>query len=1076
MTKKKKTLRAAVLASIFAMSICGWSNTVWAELNDTDNYLNVELDLDGYDSKVEIARTAGYSGSYVLKDGGWYAPDDKFYTYVAPDGSVGTTLFKYDTITVTMTNGASFVVVDNKNFNDKYKNYGANFDAFSKALDDKAVDHMSPGNAWFQNNSLKECAYNKVTVKDYITFLDDGSTSISGTKVASNETIADLLQDNVEFALDLVDTRMQWEEANRKENDKELKTRIDHIDISYNRDANTLTFATGRKDDNNEFVEERLIALKDTTLQANSNNDNEDKNYSALEIVNGGTDNGKLKMTVRDTDNNEISSVVSIGEAKITYNNQSQTIQDVIDDLSEGWTASVGSNQEQITAGETLNFAVEESQNLTIGMTTTNGVSTIKIGFSENPEFESVTVGTGVTAIDIGCAKDGVISVGTGANKVVIDGTSGTANIGKININGNASDGSATITGLTNTTLSWMNDENWEGVGRAATEEQLRAVQNNISTDIKNINKNNVTLITDNDNGDRNKHTWVVTQKEGGVDKSKEIKDYNTTNSSLSNTWSENESVSDNDNITITLTDSDGESVSTIIKDVAKASNMGDISDIKKDGTGNTNGNTVVNNINNIYYELDKGWDAQIDGVTVNKVKMGGVQNFETGTNIVLDKGDNGSIKISTKEEVDFIKVTTPELILKDEDKITNVKYDSEDNRITYGENVIATTNDGYNYVSDIVKAVEGEEGVYAKLNKTISVIGGVTDESKLTDGNIGVVTSQSVYGDNVEMVVKLSKDVSGLDTLESNTVTVKETLKVAETVEITKDGIDMNDTKIVNVKDGEVSKDSKDAVNGGQLYQEQQERIAGDNMLSNRLDKLGNRVDKVGAGAAALAALHPLDFDPDDKLSFSAGVGNYGGETATALGMFYRPTEKVMLSAAGTMGNGENMVNMGVTFALDKTNNVSNSRVAMAREIQDLREQVAALTALVTQLAGRSNPALQDVVMFPDVPENHWAYDYIEGLQKRGIVEGYPDGNFAGDRSMTRYEYAAMLYRALEKGFPVDSRLLDEFDAELGRIRVDRIKGLDDDANKVERVRVNQYEDRDDYGSKLIAVNAVKQ
>mgnify|MGYP003398144206 FL=1 len=175
------------------------------------------------------------------------------------------------------------------------------------------------------------------------------------------------------------------------------------------------------------------------------------------------------------------------------------------------------------------------------------------------------------------------------------------------------------------------------------------------------------------------------------------------------------------------------------------------------------------------------------------------------------------------------------------------------------------------------------------------------------------------------------------------------------------------------------------------------------------------------------------------------------------------------MHSAAGTMGNGENMVNMGVTFALDRKNNVSNSRVAMAREIQDLREQVAALTALVTQLAGRNNPVLIDTVMFPDVPENHWAYDYIEGLQRRGIVEGYPDGNFGGDRSMTRYEYAAMLYRALEKGFPVDSRLLDEFDAELGRIRIDRIKGLDDDANKVERVRVNDYEDRDDYGSKLV-------
>ena len=195
-------------------------------------------------------------------------------------------------------------------------------------------------------------------------------------------------------------------------------------------------------------------------------------------------------------------------------------------------------------------------------------------------------------------------------------------------------------------------------------------------------------------------------------------------------------------------------------------------------------------------------------------------------------------------------------------------------------------------------------------------------------------------------------------------------------------------------------------------------------------------------------------------------------GETAAALGAFYRPTEKVMFSVAGTMGNGENMVNAGVTFALDRKNNVSNSRVAMAHEIQDLRDQVAALTALVSQIAGKGNPLL-DTVMFPDVPENHWAYDYIDSLQKRGIIEGYPDGNFGGDRSCTRYEYAAMLYRALEKGFPVDGRLLKEFEAELGRIRIDRIKGADDDANKVERVRVNDYEDRDDYGSKLAQVVA---
>ena len=291
-----------------------------------------------------------------------------------------------------------------------------------------------------------------------------------------------------------------------------------------------------------------------------------------------------------------------------------------------------------------------------------------------------------------------------------------------------------------------------------------------------------------------------------------------------------------------------------------------------------------------------------------------------------------------------------------------------------------------------------------------------------------------------------------------------------------------------VNDSDGKSVKATiKDVAKASDLKQEVKDRQEADSVLagaiiSNQqnvqnlsagLSKLGNRMNKVGAGSAALAALHPMDFDPDDKLQFSAGVGHYGGENAAALGAFYRPTEKVMFSVAGTMGNGEDMVNAGVTFALDKPNNVSNSRVAMAREIQDLRQQVAALTMLVMQMASRDNAALVGVAMFPDVPENHWAYDYIEGLQKQGIIEGYPDGNFGGDRSMTRYEFAAMLYRALEKGFPVDSRLLNEFNAELGRIRVDRIKGADNDAKKVERVRVNADVDRDDYGSKIVQVKA---
>lgn len=241
-------------------------------------------------------------------------------------------------------------------------------------------------------------------------------------------------------------------------------------------------------------------------------------------------------------------------------------------------------------------------------------------------------------------------------------------------------------------------------------------------------------------------------------------------------------------------------------------------------------------------------------------------------------------------------------------------------------------------------------------------------------------------------------------------------------------------------------------------------------NELDYRVDNLGSRVDKVGAGAAALAALHPMDFDPDDKLTFAAGYGNYKGKNAAAVGAFYRPDEKVMLSVGGTFGNGENMVNAGISFSLDRTARVSNSRTAMAKEIVDLRANVANLTALVGQLtAGMGGTIEMDrMKLFPDVPENHWAYEYIGRLAAAGIIEGYPDGMFNGNRMMSRYEFAAMLYRALEKSVKLDHKLVREFEPEMGRIHVARISGADGDRGKIERVRVYGGDNRDHYGSKL--------
>lgn len=306
--------------------------------------------------------------------------------------------------------------------------------------------------------------------------------------------------------------------------------------------------------------------------------------------------------------------------------------------------------------------------------------------------------------------------------------------------------------------------------------------------------------------------------------------------------------------------------------------------------------------------------------------------------------------------------------------------------------------------------------------------------------------------------------------------VTLEGQLKDAQLTEIKRDKEDKEaGTATLVVKDGYTNEEVRrltidDIASKAQNDREHAEFREHFNELDYRVDNLGSRVDKVGAGAAALAALHPMDFDPDDKLTFAAGYGNYKGRNAAAVGAFYRPDEKVMLSVGGTFGNGENMVNAGISFSLDRTARVSNSRTAMAKEIVDLRANVANLTALVGQLtAGMGGTIEMDrMKLFPDVPENHWAYEYIGRLAAAGIVEGYPDGMFNGNRMMSRYEFAAMLYRALEKGVKLDHKLVREFEPEMGRIHVARISGADGDRGKIERVRVYGGDNRDHYGSKL--------
>lgn len=281
-------------------------------------------------------------------------------------------------------------------------------------------------------------------------------------------------------------------------------------------------------------------------------------------------------------------------------------------------------------------------------------------------------------------------------------------------------------------------------------------------------------------------------------------------------------------------------------------------------------------------------------------------------------------------------------------------------------------------------------------------------------------------------------------------------------------DEINAGNQQINNVKAGV---EDTDAVNVAQLKHLQDQITASSSVttvtagdhIKGVLSKMDKRIDKSVAGAAALAALHPLDFDPDAKWDFAAGYGHYRGGDAAAIGAFYRPNEDVQLSIGSTVGSDETIFNAGLSVKVGAHSGVSRSRVAIGKEVLALKKTVAEqnaqiqkLTALLNGVASTKMKA-DHTTLFPDVAANHWAYEAISDLSRRGLVEGYPDGTFGGDRLLTRYEFAQIVYRAIQDGVTVDDRLVTEFSPEMALFRVDTIAKNAQGEPTIERVRVNK-------------------
>ena len=468
-----------------------------------------------------------------------------------------------------------------------------------------------------------------------------------------------------------------------------------------------------------------------------------------------------------------------------------------------------------------------------------------------------------------------------------------------------------------------------------------------------------------------------------------------------------------------------------------------------QENTQDTNTVTTVAVNTNILTIEDNGEDGNhAYELGINSEQLGDfVKQYDTNTITTAQDDGNGYVNVAEAVDADGNYKYT---VGFDEAKLINTIKENDTNTVT----TVADDGKGYIGVTDAMDT-DGNHNYTVAFDEG-KLIQTIEDQDRYVNGG-------SIGEDgSITLNVHNGRDVTLEGQMKDARLTDIERDKEAGTATlVVKDRYNPEEVNRLTIDDI-ASKTQND-----REHAEFREHF---NELDYRVDNLGSRVDKVGAGAAALAALHPMDFDPDDKLTFAAGYGNYKGKNAAAVGAFYRPDEKVMLSVGGTFGNGENMVNAGISFSLDRTARVSNSRTAMANEIVDLRANVANLTALVGQLtAGMGGTIEMDrMKLFPDVPENHWAYEYIGRLAAAGIVEGYPDGMFNGNRMMSRYEFAAMLYRALEKGVKLDHKLVREFEPEMGRIHVARISGADGDRGKIERVRVYGGDNRDHYGSKL--------
>ena len=403
---------------------------------------------------------------------------------------------------------------------------------------------------------------------------------------------------------------------------------------------------------------------------------------------------------------------------------------------------------------------------------------------------------------------------------------------------------------------------------------------------------------------------------------------------------------------------------------------------------------------------------------------------------------------------------------------LIHIQFDKYGMYASAGDTTVYYTTNGISAGDQIIKNVKA--GVadtdavnVSQLKKVKDEITAATGTTTVTAGDHITVTP-TINGNSRDYKVSLSEDIT--NQINNNTTNID---KNKTEINKNRDDINKNAGNIAN-NTTNITKNTEDIKNiKGNVTNVQNDVADIQNNITNinnnmnsfkgDLSKMDKRIDKSVAGAAALAALHPLDFDPDAKWDFAAGYGHYRSGDAAAIGAFYRPNEDVQLSIGSTVGSDETVFNAGLSVKVGAHSNVSRSRVAIGKEVLALKKTVAEqnaqiqkLTALLNGVAGTKMKA-DHTTLFPDVAANHWAYEAVSDLSRRGLVEGYPDGTFGGDRLLTRYEFAQIVYRAIQDGVTVDDRLVTEFSPEMALFRVDTVAKNAQGEPTIERVRVNK-------------------